>query len=77
MDYMQMAILLLGFAGACMGWFARQLWGAVQSLKEDVNNLRVMIGTDYVRYDRLADAVKPIMDSLHEIKETLKSKVDK
>lgn len=77
MDYMQLALVALGVVCACLGWFARQVWGAVQSLKDDVNKLRVMIGTDYIRYDRLSDALKPIMDSLHEIKETLKGKADK
>lgn len=77
MDYMQAGLMALGIVCACLGWFARQVWGAVQSLKEDVNNLRVMIGTEYVRYDRLQDALKPVLDSLHEIKETLKGKADK
>lgn len=74
---MQVALLALGACCACLGWFARQVWAAVQSLKEEVTELRVMLGTDYIRYDRLADAMKPIMDSLSEIKETLKGKADK
>lgn len=77
MDYIQLAVLGLGITTTCLGWFARQVWSAVQDLKNDMSTLRVMIGTDYVRYDRLVDAFKPIMDSLHDIKETLKSKADK
>lgn len=67
----------LGIACAALGWFGRQLWGAVQDLKSDMSELRVLIGTDYVRYDRLQDAMKPIMDSLQEIKTTLAGKADK
>ncbi len=77
MDFTQLILLILGIACACLGWFARQVWAAVQKLKEDVSDLKVLIGTDYIRYDRLQDAMKPIMDSLSEIKQTLASKADK
>lgn len=70
-------LALFGVALTCIGWFAGQLWTAVQKLKEDLNALRVNIGTEYVRYDRLQDALKPILDSLNEIKNTLSHKADK
>jgi hypothetical protein len=73
------SIVLWGLAMVCaaLGWFARELYGATQGLRRDLSTLEVRIGTDYVRYDRLQDAFKPIMDSLHEIKQTLVSKADK
>jgi hypothetical protein len=77
MDYTQIALWTLSLACACFGWFARQVWGAVQALKDEMANLRVQISTDYVRYDRLQDAMKPILDSLQEIKHTLAGKADK
>jgi hypothetical protein len=49
----------------------------VQDLKEDVNKLRVLLVSEYVRYDRLQDAFKPVMESLQEIKHTLAGKADK
>lgn len=67
----------LGASTAVIGWFARQLWYAVQELKADLNNLKVEIGTNYVRYDRLKDMFEPVLKSLDEIKETLKDKADK
>jgi len=77
MDYTQAALWTLGAAAAVFGWFARQLWSAVQELKKDMNSLRVLVGTDYIRYDRLQDALKPLMDALHEIKGALAGKADK
>lgn len=77
MDLTQIALFVLGSVCACLGWFARQVWSAVQELKKELGDVRVLIGTDYVRYDRLQDAMKPIMDSLHEIKQSLMGKVDK
>lgn len=60
-----------------LGWFARQLWDAVKELKKDLTALEVKIAKEYVPYDRLKDALEPIMESLMEIKETLKTKKDK
>jgi septation ring formation regulator EzrA len=67
-------LLMLATIG---GWFLRQLWSAVSSLKVDLSSLEVKIARDYVPYDRLQDALKPIMESLVEIKDSLKHKVDK
>jgi hypothetical protein len=77
LDPTQIVVGLLGLVCGVLGWFARQVWTAVQELKKDMGELRVLIGTDYVRYDRLQDAMKPIMDSLHEIKQALAGKADK
>lgn len=77
MDYVQIIMGVLGIVCAVLGWFARQVWTAVNDLKKDLNKLQIMVGTDYIRYDRLQDALKPVMDSLHEIKITLAGKADK
>lgn len=68
---------LVGLACGILGWFARELYNATQALRKDLSALEVQIGRDYVRYDRLQDALKPVMDSLHEIKQALMQKVDK
>lgn len=77
MDMTQIALFSLGAACAVLGWFARELYNATQKLRQDLSQLEIRISSDYVRYDRLQDALKPIMDSLHEIKVVLSSKVDK
>lgn len=70
-------MLLLTAINGIIGWFAREIWAAVQKLKEDVSKLEVLVGTEYVRYDRLKDALQPIMDALSEIKQTMNTKADK
>jgi len=60
-----------------LGWFGRELYQAVNKLKDEVQKLEVKIGTDYVRYDRLQDALKPIAQTLDEIKQALQHKADK
>ena len=77
MEITQIALWVLAAVCGVLGWFARELYSATQALRKDLSSLEVRIGTDYVRYDRLQDAFKPIMDSLHEIKQTLSSKADK
>lgn len=77
MEFSQIILLALGCVCAVLGWFARELYTATQSLRRDLSALELRIGSDYIRYDRLQDALKPIMDSLHEIKQTLSHKADK
>jgi hypothetical protein len=68
---------LLGVGLAVLGWLARELWDAVKSLRKDLASLEVRITRDYVSYDRLEDVMRPVMEALSEIKQTLKEKVDK
>lgn len=77
MEISQIALWALGSVCAVLGWFARELYNATQSLRKDLSALEVNLNRDYVRYDRLQDAMKPIMDSLTEIKQTLAGKADK
>lgn len=77
MDAQQLLMAGLTIASAVLGWLARELWSAVQALRRDLTALEVKIGTDYVRYDRLRDALQPIMDALEEIRGSLHTKADK
>ena len=76
-DLQQFATGLLTLISGVLGWFARELWQAVQALRKDLSSLETKIGTDYVRYDRLQDALKPIMEALSHINNKLDHKVDK
>lgn len=71
--------LLYITSGVCaiLGWLARELWTAVQKLRADLSALEVNIGLNYVRYDRMQDALKPLMDALDDIRRGLNSKADK
>jgi hypothetical protein len=73
----QILLGVLGVACTCIGWFANQLYRAIEKLKEDLGSLEVRIGTDFVRYDRLQDMLRPIAEGIVEIKATLAHKADK
>lgn len=77
MDLHTMFLALLGGCCAVLGWFAREMYSAVNKLKEDLNKLEVRLGTDYVRYDRLQDALRPIVQALERVEGALNTKVDK
>ncbi len=70
-----LAGLSAGFTA--LGWFARELYTATQSLRRDLSALEVRISSDYVRYDRLQDALKPVLDKLQRIEDSLSHKLDK
>ena len=73
----QAFIALLGLACAVIGWFARELYQAINRLREDLQKLEIKLSSEYVRYDRLQDAFKPILSGIEEIKQALAHKVDK
>jgi len=73
----QVFIALIGLTSGVLGWFARELYSAIQKLQADLSALEIRIGTDYVRYDRLQDSLQPIMKALDEIKRAVEHKVDK
>ena len=77
MSLEQIFMALLGIACTVLGWFAREMYAAMQSLRKDLSTLEVQLTRDYVRYDRLQDALKPVLESLSEIKHTLQGKADK
>lgn len=68
---------LLGVVCAILGWLGREVWSAVQKLRSDLSALEVRISADYVRYDRLQDALRPVMEALADIRATLAGKEDK
>ena len=77
MNLEQAFLVLLGVVCTGLGWFANQLFHAVEKLKDDLTELQVRIGSDFVRYDRLQDMLKPILNGIEEIKESIKHKQDK
>lgn len=69
--------LIIGSVLAVLGWFARQLWDAVQTLKDDMKQLEVDLPTHYVRKDELEQKLDKLEVMLNRIFEKLDSKADK
>jgi chaperonin cofactor prefoldin len=69
--------LIIGAVLSVLGWFARQLWDAVQDLKKDVKQIEVDLPTYYVRKEDLENRLDRIEASLNRIFEKLDHKADK
>lgn len=67
-----LAVLLAG-----IGWAARELWGAVKRLREDLQKIEVSLPTNYVRKDEFAEGIKEIKEMLGKIFDRLDHKADK
>lgn len=77
MDTQPLINAALGVIIAGVGWFARQIWDAVQTLRADLHQLEVDLPTYYVkRVDYAADLVE-IKTLLQKIFDRLEQKVDK
>jgi predicted RNA-binding protein with EMAP domain len=69
----QLLNILFGAALAVAGWFARELWSAVQELKSDIAKLPLV----YVAKQDYRDDMKDIKDMLSKIFDKLDGKQDK
>lgn len=69
--------LIIGSVLAGLGWFARQLWDAVQKLKEDMKQIEVDLPTHYVRKDEMKDRFDKIESMINRLFEKIEGKVDK
>jgi chaperonin cofactor prefoldin len=77
MDYQALLNIILGVALSIGGWFVRQMWDAVQNLKDDLKRIEVDMPTHYVRKDEMASRFDRIEDLLDKLYEKLDNKVDK
>lgn len=69
--------IIIGVVLSVLGWFARQLWDAVQTLKEDMKDLEVELPTHYLRKDEFESRLDKIEAMLERIFDRLDNKADK
>jgi chaperonin cofactor prefoldin len=77
MDWQNLINLVGGAALAVIGWFARQLWDAVQKLKSDMSRLELSISDNYVKKDDFKEGIKELKEMLGKIFDKLDTKADR
>lgn len=77
MEFQQLVNLAVGTTLSVLGWFARQLWQAVQDLKNDMKAVEVALPTHYVRKEELESRLDKLEAILMKIYDKLDTKVDK
>lgn len=60
-----------------IGWFARQLWEAVQKLKEDLHRIEADLPKSYVLKDDMDKRMEHIETMFQRIYDKLDGKADK
>jgi len=60
-----------------IGWFARQLWDAMERLKRDLHSLEVDLPKSYVTKDDFNKTMRHIEDMFQRIYDKLDGKADK
>jgi len=77
MEAQSLINIIVGTVLSVLGWFARQLWDAVQELKNDMKEIEIDLPTHYVRKDELEQRFNKIEDMLNRIFQKLDNKADK
>lgn len=77
MDLQTVINLGAGTALAVAGWFARQMWGAVNELRADLSKLREELPKTYLTRDDFKDGITEIKQLLIAIDTKLDKKADK
>ncbi|MFA7291826.1 MAG: hypothetical protein WC023_06215 [Rhodocyclaceae bacterium] len=77
MDYQTLINIGAGTALSIIGWFARQLWDAVQELRNDLAKLREELPKVYITKDDFKDGISELKHLLIAIDAKLDRKQDK
>ena len=60
-----------------IGWFCKELWTAVQSLKNDLSDLRNHLADNYMRKDDFISRWEEVLKAVHRIEDKLDALRDK
>ena len=77
MDTQELINITLGALLSVIGWFARQLWDAVQELKHDISGLELHVSENYARKDDVNAKFDRIEQLLDKIYDKLDAKADR
>lgn len=59
------------------GWFAREIWGAVKELRQDLHDIEVNLPKEYVQKNDLDKRMEHIEQMFQRIYDKLDGKADK
>ena len=77
MDTQTIINLSLGAILSVLGWLARELWGAVQSLRADIHRIEVDLPKTYVIKEDLDKRMSHIEDMFQRIYDKLDEKANR
>jgi len=76
-NYQDIAIGLLSIGAAAVGWFLRQIWDAVNTLKGEIHKLETDMRTNFARRDDVREMFQQLLSEIRTIGAKLDGKADK
>jgi len=77
MDLQTLINTVLPLICVAIGWFCKELWTAVQELKQDVFQLRSHLAENYVHKSDFADRWEDILSSVHRLENKIDRLIEK
>lgn len=77
MDWQGIINICGGALLACVGWWCREIWDSIKTLKEDIKNIEVDLPTHYVQKTEINSRFDKIDATLERLFDKLEDKVDK
>ena len=71
MDLQTLINTVLPLICVAIGWFCKELWTAVQELKDDVTGLRAHLAENYMHKSDFADRWEEVLKAVHRIEDKL------
>lgn len=69
--------IIVGVAGAAIGWLLKVVWDSVRALQADMKEIERELHTEYVSKDDYRQDILEVKDILKQIFEKLDRKADK
>jgi hypothetical protein len=69
--------LVIGVAGAAMGWMLKVVWDSIRLLQDDMKDLERALHTQYVSKDDYKTDIQDLKEMLKAIFDRLDRKADK
>ena len=67
MDLQAIYNIGIGIVLAGVGWFARELWGAVAELRRDLRQIEIDLPSNYLRKDEFREGMNEIKQLFQEV----------
>ncbi len=77
MEFQTILNLVLGGITSALGWFAREMYSAVQALKDDLYKFREEVAKEYIPKNEFNLFKEELFQALHRIEDKIERKSDK
>jgi hypothetical protein len=73
MDLQTLINTVLPLICVAIGWFCKELWTAVQTLKVDLHDLRTHMAENYMHKSDFADRWDEVLKAIHRLEDKVDS----